>query len=90
MEIFLLISRPQGGFTRIRVICGLSGDLNGLRGTSKEFQHVYQLSEALVEAGISLEEAEPSLRTLSRGGTAFLSVSIEVAQKIGLLEQVPK
>lgn len=90
MEIFLLISRPQGGFTPIRVICAISGDSNGLCGGSKEFQRVYQLSEALIDAGISVEEAEPSLQTLSKGGTTFLSVSIEAAQKMGLLEQVPK
>src|ERR1700761_5893141 len=87
MGIFLLMSRPGGGFNPIHVTCALSGDSEDLRGTTVQFEQVHNLSEALIEAGMPLDESKVPLQVLINGYSTFMSVSAEVARRMGVLEQ---
>lgn len=87
-KTYLLISRPHGGFAPLHVTCAFSGDPDGLRVVDRGFSRPSDLEKALQAAGVAEHEMRATVKVFNTGMPTFISVSKEVARKLGVLEQV--
>jgi hypothetical protein len=85
MTIYLLMSKQ--GLSPITVTCAINGDANGMRGTIRQFNSILELDEALGRAGVSGHEMNTALQVVRSGYPSYLSVSMEGATKLGLIEE---
>jgi hypothetical protein len=85
-KFYLLLAKPHGGFAPIVVTCAATENTDRLRGIHREFERIHDLQTALEAAGVSEYESKSPLMAVNSGYSSFMSVSAEVAAKLGLLE----
>lgn len=86
-KIYLLFSRPTGGFGPTLITCAFSGDAKGLLGLSRQFAQLRELAATLETAGVSEYQMQMPIQVIRNGMPSFLEVTVETAEKLGLLQR---
>jgi hypothetical protein len=87
-KVFLLISRSKRPPLRnVLVTCAISGNIPGAYGAERQFAGNEELKRALKAIGLNEYEIDDHMQRVRSDCPTFLEVSIEAAEKLGLIER---